>query len=369
METVDPETPREIMLHIGTLTLKNRLFMAPMAGITNLPFRRMAKRLGAGLVATEMISAVGLARCQQKTLRYLQSNPEERPLSVQIFGNDPAIMAEACRMVVDAGADLVDINMGCPARKVLKTGSGGALLRSLDRVRAIVSAMRTVCPIPLTVKMRAGWSSDQPVASRLAQIVEDCGADAITLHPRFVTQRFSGEADWRIIEQVKARVRIPVIGNGDIRHPVQAIDMRRQTGCDGVMIGRAAVGNPWIFKQIQSLEAGRSLRLPDWRERREAITTHFDLLMDLVGEESAARLMRGLLVGYTKGLPHTGRFRAAFTEIRDRDMMLTALRGYGSLMNESPESPGAASRDPFGGNQERSGPVPGPPFCQEPTGP
>lgn len=322
------------MLQIGTLTLDNRLMMAPMAGITNLPFRRIAKRLGAGLVATEMISAEGLARRQEKTLQYLRSDPEERPLSVQIFGSDPRIMAEASRVVVDAGADLVDINMGCPARKVLKTGSGGALLRSPDRVRAIVSAVRAVCPVPLTVKMRAGWESDQPVASAVAGMVEDCGADAITLHPRFVAQRFTGRADWRIIAQVKSQVRIPVIGNGDVWSPSEALDMRRQTGCDGVMIGRAAVGNPWIFRDIQDLEAGASPQAPQWGERRKVISDHFDLLMGLAGEERAARMMRGLLVGYTRGLPHSSRFRAAFTGIRDQKGLVAALEDYASLLRE-----------------------------------
>jgi len=327
------------MLKIGTLTLDNRLMMAPMAGITNLAFRRIAKRLGAGLVATEMISAEGLARHQEKTLQYIRSDPEERPLAVQIFGSDPRVMAEAGRVVVDAGADVVDINMGCPARKVLKTGSGGALLRSPDRVRAIVSAVRAVCPVPLTVKMRAGWSVDQPVASTIARMVEECGADAITLHPRFVTQRFAGRADWGIIAQVKSQVRIPVIGNGDIRLPSEAFDMRRQTECDGVMIGRAAVGNPWIFRDIQDLEAGASPHAPTWWERKKVISDHFDLLTGLAGEERAARMMRGLVIGYTRGLPHSSRFRAAFTGIRDRKGLMAALGDYASLLRGSLASP------------------------------
>jgi len=320
------------MLEIGALKLKNRLIMAPMSGITNLPFRRIVKRLGAGLVTTEMISAMGIARHQEKTFRYLKSDPEERPLSVQIFGADPRVMAEAGRMVVDAGADLVDINMGCPARKVVKTGSGGALLRSPQRVRDIVSAVRAVCPVPVTVKTRAGWSPDEPIACNIARIVEDCGADAITIHPRFVTQRFSGSADWDIISQVKSKAGIPVIGNGDICSAPRAHEMMQQTGCDGVMIARGALGNPWIFKEILDMEKGLPPRPPESGERMEIILAHFSLLVDLMGEERAAKVMRGLLLWYTKGLPRSSRFRAAFTTIHDLDTMMAAMEGYFSLL-------------------------------------
>jgi len=320
------------MLRIGALKLKNRLIMAPMSGITNLPFRCIVKRLGAGLVTTEMISAMGLARRQERSFRYLRSHPEERPLSVQIFGSDPHVMAEAARMVVDEGADLVDINMGCPARKVLKTGAGGALLRSLDHVRDIVSSVRAVCPVPLTVKTRAGWSPDQPVACDIARIVEGCGADAITIHPRFVTQRFSGNADWEIISLVKSQVGIPVIGNGDIDAAARAIDMMQQTGCDGVMVGRAAMGNPWIFREIRNLDNGRDIGSPELSERREIIFDHFRLLMEQMGEGRAAKAMRGLLLWYTKGLPYSAGFRGAFTDIHDLDTMIAAMDAYFSVL-------------------------------------
>ena len=328
------------MLQIGSLKLKNRLIMAPLSGITNLPFRRIVKRLGAGLVTTEMVSAMGLARQQEKTLRYLKSDPEERPLSVQIFGVDPQVMAEAAQIVVDAGADLVDINMGCPARKVVKTGAGGALLRSPDRVRDIVSAVRSVCSVPLTVKTRAGWSPDQhqPAVWDIARIIEDCGADAITVHPRFVTQRFSGTADWEIISQIKSKVRIPVIGNGDVWSPSIALDMMRQTGCDGVMIGRGALGNPWIFREILDLDKGLDPRLPELWERREVILSHFSLLTDLIGEKRAAKIMRGLLLWYTKGLPCSSRFRGTFTDIHDLDTLITAMDAYFASLSGLSES-------------------------------
>jgi len=323
------------MLQIGSVKLKNWLVMAPMAGITNLPFRIMAKRLGAGLVTTEMISAVGLSIGQERTLGYLTTHPSERPLAVQIFGSTPEVMARAAGTVVDAGADLVDINMGCPVRKVIKTGAGGALLRSPRKVEEIVSAVRRNCNVPLTVKIRAGWAVDQPSASIIAKIVENCGADAITVHPRFVVQGFSGTSDWTIIARVKDQIKIPVIGNGDIFSPSLAFEMKRETGCDGVMIGRGAVGNPWIFRQVLDLERGLPAHMPGLDERRSIIMEHFRLLSISVGETRAAKNMRGLALWYTKGLPYSNRFRGSITGIKDSDTLMSALDRYFTLIKES----------------------------------
>lgn len=337
------------MLKIRNLSLKNRLIMAPMAGITNPPFRLIAKRLGAGLVVTEMVSAEGLSRGHEKTFRYLDSFPEEKPLSVQIFGADPQVMAMAAEIVVEKGADLVDINMGCPARKVVKNGSGGALLRNPGAVRDMVTAVRKACTVPLTVKIRAGWSSDEANFPDIAGIIEDCGADAVTIHPRFVKQGFSGQADWRIIREVKKHLSIPVIGNGDVFKPELAIQMREETGCDGVMIGRGAMGNPWIFRQILNLEKGLEARPPDLSERKAVILEHFALLSRVIGENRASKMMRGLLLGYTKGLPHSSRFRGSFTGINDFNTMISALDNYfgtlsrdgGLRVDSERERPGA----------------------------
>ena len=323
------------MLKIGHLSLKNYLIMAPMAGITNPPFRLIAKRLGAGLVVTEMVSAVGLSRGHEKTFRYLEGSPEEKPLSVQIFGADPQIMAMAAEISVEKGADLVDINMGCPAGKVVKNGSGGALLRNPAAVRDMVTAVRKVCTVPLTVKIRAGWSSLEANFLEIARIIEDCGADAVTVHPRFVKQGFSGQADWGIIREVKKNLGIPVIGNGDVFKPELALKMREETGCDGIMIGRGAMGNPWIFRQILDLEQGLEARPPDLSERRAVITTHFELLSRIIGENRASKLMRGLLLGYTKGLPHSSRFRGSFTGIKDFQTMVEALDRYFDTLMDS----------------------------------
>jgi len=328
------------MLKIGNLSLKNYLIMAPMAGITNPPFRLIAKRLGAGLVVTEMVSAVGLSRGHEKTFRYLEGSPEERPLSVQIFGADPQTMAMAAEIAIEKGADLVDINMGCPARKVVKNGAGGALLRDPVAVRDMVTVVRKVCTVPLTVKIRAGWSHLEANFLEIAGIIEDCGADAVTVHPRFVKQGFSGQADWAIIREVKKNLGIPVIGNGDVFKPELALKMREETECDGVMIGRGAMGNPWIFKQILDLEQGLEARPPDLSERRAVITTHFELLSRIIGENRASKLMRGLLLGYTKGLPHSSRFRGSFTGIKDFQTMVVALDQYFDTLVENREGSG-----------------------------
>jgi len=322
------------MLKIGSLPLDNWLIMAPMAGITSLPFRLIVKRLGAGLVTTEMVSAVGLDLGQKRTLEYLKSRPDEKPLAVQIFGSNPCVMARAARIVMDSGADLIDINMGCPVKKVVKTGAGASLLRDPIKIAEIVSAVRQASSVPISVKIRAGWSRDRPVACEIAKVVEDCGADAVTVHPRFASDSFSGQADWALIGEVKTKVAIPVIGNGDVFEPLQAIEMRKKTGCDGVMIGRGAVKNPWIFRQILSLSKGLPVQKPDLNERRSFILEHFNLLVEQFGETKSARIMRGLLLRYTKGLPFSGRFRETINEIHDFESLVRTMDDYLSQLQE-----------------------------------
>jgi tRNA-dihydrouridine synthase B len=320
------------MLRIGDVTLPNWLIMAPMAGYTNLAFRLMVRRLGAGLVTTEMVSAMGLARDQKRTLDYLRSHPEEKPLSVQIFGSRPEVMARAARMAEEAGADLVDINAGCPVRKVVKTGAGASLLREPKRLAEIVCAVRLAVSVPLTVKIRSGWSPQEPAACEAARIIEDCGADGITIHGRFASDGFSGLADWAWIGRVKERCRIPVIGNGDVLDPAAALRMKAETGCDGVMIGRAAIGNPWIFRQVLLAEQGLPLQSPRLSERRSSILEHFRLLADSMGEHRAALNMRGVLLSYTKGLPHSSAFRGLITRIRDTESLVRTMDHYFSSL-------------------------------------
>jgi nifR3 family TIM-barrel protein len=326
------------MLRIGDITLKNRFIMAPMAGITNLPFRLMVKRLGAGLVTSEMVSAVGLSQGHEKTKRYLVSSPEEKPLSVQLFGSGAESMAKAAQAAVDAGADIIDINMGCPVKKVAKSGSGAALLDHPDRVAAIFKAVRLACPVPLTAKIRAGWTPERPMAIEIARLLEDCGADAVTIHARYATQRYGGRADWGFIKRVKESIKIPVIGNGDVFQAGDALRMIEDSGCDGVMIGRGAVGNPWIFRQVLELEKGLELKEPGLGERRSHILEHYRLLSGVVGENRAPYMMRGLLLKYTKGLPRSNSFRGRITRIKDYETLMSLMDDYfGALERESRE--------------------------------
>ena len=319
-------------MQIGNLKLENRLVMAPMAGITNMPFRLMVKGMGAGLVFTEMVSAMGLTLKAKKTLLYLKSSPAEKPLAVQIFGASPEIMARAANMVAEAEADMIDINMGCPVKKVTKNGAGASLLGDPKKVNEIVSSVRNACTIPMTVKIRAGWSPEKPVVCEIARVIEDSGADAIIVHPRFATQGYSGKADWSLIGQVKERVKIPVIGNGDIIDPPDALRMMKLTNCDGVMIGRSAVRKPWIFRQILQLEKGLPVQEPDLAERKSLIMEHYRLLSDSTNEYRAAHCIRGILLRYTRGLPNSSRFRDKFTRIKDFKSLVDIVDRYFTVL-------------------------------------
>jgi tRNA-dihydrouridine synthase B len=316
------------MLKIGSIFLKNWLLMAPMAGYTTLPFRLMAKKMGAGCVTTEMVSSKGLILGHPRTLGYLKSHPDEKPLCVQIFGAEPRVMAAAAQMAVQGGADIVDINMGCSVKKVVKTGAGAALLRDLKRADQMISSVRRACPVPLTVKIRAGWSPGDTVALELAHVIEGCGADAVTVHPRYATQGFSSPADWQWIRRIKEQVSIPVIGNGDVTEPALALRMKQETGCDGVMIGRAAIRNPWIFRQIESIGQGLPPLQPSPSERKGFILEHFALLCESMEESKAARAIRGLLLAYSKGLPRSSLFRENISKIQDAQALLTAVDDY-----------------------------------------
>lgn len=305
-------------LKIGPLGLENNLIFAPLAGITNLPMRLMARQAGCGLVCSEMISANALYYKTPKTFQLLESVPEERPLSVQIFGADPAIMAEAAQMVAATGADILDINFGCSVKKVVKTGSGVALMRTPELARKILVAVRRVIAIPLTIKIRSGWENSGCQAYEIARIAEECGVDAVAFHPRTATQGFSGKADWSQIAHLKEMVRIPVIGNGDIVSFEDALRMKHETGCDGMMIGRAAIGNPFIFQQIAAAENGKPVFVPDFSQRIDILRSYLDASVVHLGEFNACRMMRSRMCWFVKGMPRASQFRESIRKISSR---------------------------------------------------
>jgi tRNA-dihydrouridine synthase B len=319
-------------MKIGSLTLGNITVLAPLAGITNLPFRLLAKEAGCALVCSEMISSNGLVYNSIKTHELLKSQPDEKPLSVQMFGSDPSIMAEAAAMIEASGADILDINLGCAVKKVLKTGSGVALMKNPEKVKAILQAVRKVIKIPLTIKIRAGWDESGIQAHKVAKIAQNCGVDGIALHPRTAAQGFSGEANWSLIAAIKKKLSIPVIGNGDIVVPQDALRMKKETDCDAVMIGRAAIGNPWIFSQVLALIENDELIHPELFQRFDVMIRYIKSLTKCFGEHRACLMMRTQLGWFVKGLRFSSRFRESIKRISTEKEALALIKEYNSLL-------------------------------------
>lgn len=317
-------------LTIGALALRNNLILAPMAGITNLPLRLLARKNGAALCFTEMVSAHGLIRNGRKTFDLLRSVPEDRPLGIQLFGDDPNLIAEGIRVIEEYG-DLIDINMGCPVRKVVNSGSGSALLREPEKVRAIVRAARRATKLPLTIKIRTGWSAHEPTFLEIARIAEGEGCDAITLHPRNRAEMFNNRADWSRIAELKNCTGLPVIGSGDLFSPRDIMAMLEQTGCDGVMVARGVLGNPWIFSEALALGEGREAPPPSPAERLATAVWHMDMLTSLIGEKAALRELRKHLSWYTRGLPGAAQARDAINRTENREDMTTILETFFNL--------------------------------------
>ena len=315
-------------MQIGSVTLKNKTILAPLAGITNLPFRLLAKEAGCALVCSEMISAHGLINKSGRTQQMLDSLPEERPLSVQLFGSQPDVMAEAARFVESSGADIIDINFGCSVRKIIKTGSGVALMKTPETAEAVIKAVRKVVRIPLTIKIRAGWNPTGNQAFQISQIAESCGVDAITIHPRTATQGFSGHSDWAIIAELKKQVNVPVIGNGDIFCADDAIAMLEQTRCDAVMIGRVAIGNPWIFSQVLARMRGEAEPTVTLEHRFEIMNRYVQESVKYFGEEIACRMMRSRLCWFAKGLRNSSQFRKSINHISTEAEALQRIEAY-----------------------------------------
>jgi len=322
-------------MQLGNLTLDNNIILAPLAGITNLPFRLLAKSSGCGLVCSEMISANGLVYQSGKTEQLLNSAPEEKPLSVQIFGSDPGMMAEAAAIVESKGADIVDINFGCSVRKVIKTGSGVALMKTPDQAKALLTAVRKTIRIPLTIKIRSGWDASGREAINIAGIAQDCGVDAVAVHPRTAGQLFRGRADWSIIAAVKKSVGIPVIGNGDIVSARDALKMLAETGCDAVMIGRRAIGNPAIFSRVIARINGEEPAREDLSQRFDSMTRYFKASVDYIGEDAACRMMRSRLGWFTRGMRNSSKFRESIKHLASEKEGAELIGAYrNSLLNE-----------------------------------
>ena len=313
-------------MKIGNLHLDHPLLLAPLSGITDYPFRKLASEFGCGLVFTEMVSAEGLLR---KGKSFIKMGHDEHPVFVQLSGSNPEALAQAARVAEEEGADGIDINMGCPSKKITETGAGTDLMRFPIKVETILRKVRKSIQCPLTIKIRSGWDADHINAIEISKIAENCGVDAVTIHPRTRDQWFHGQADWEMINEVKGAVRIPVIGNGGVTTPFLVQKMQEKTGCDGVMIGKGALGNPWIFdpENQWAIERGMAI-FPSLEERERVIERHFLLLQGYYGDQGAAKEVRRHVVWYTKGLPKSASFRSAVFKVKGKEALFEMIHSY-----------------------------------------
>ena len=317
---------------IGKLVLDNPVILAPLAGITNLPFRMIAKDAGCGLVCSEMISANGLVHKSMKTEKMLDSHFQEKPLSIQIFGSDPLIMADAAKIVESSGADVLDINFGCSVKKIVKTGAGVALMRTFKKAEKLLKTVRESVKIPLTIKIRTGWDKSGRQAIKISEIAQACGVDSIAVHPRTASQGFKGRSDWSIISAVKKKVSIPVIGNGDIVKPEDAIRMLAETKCNAVMIGRAAIGNPSIFSDVLALLNGEEVPKKNLFHRFDIMIKYLKDSVEYFGEKQACFMMRSRLGWFVKGMRFSSSFRESIKHISSQEQALDLIKSYQDIV-------------------------------------
>lgn len=316
-------------MNIGNIELSAPLALAPMAGITDLPFRLICRRLGCGMTVSEMVSAKGLLYKNVKTTEMLRIDDGERPTAIQLFGSVPAELAEAARMVEASGADMIDFNMGCPVPKIVNNGEGSALMKNPQLAHDILAAMVKAVKIPVTVKFRAGWDDNNRNAVEIARAVEAAGVSAVAVHGRTRQQFYEGKADWSIIADVKQAVKVPVFGNGDIFTVADGLRMLEQTGCDGLMIGRGADGNPWLFTALAAELRGEPLpQPPSLKERLAQASEHLEMLIAYKNEVVAVKEMRRHISAYLKGMPHAAEFRGRFHKVDTQEQFSELLAEY-----------------------------------------